>query len=98
MNQLLLFAQKLDLANPLPGEGAGDGGASVLTNTLNLVYFLAAIVCVVVIIIAGYTYATSAGNSGRTSKAKNAILYAVIGIVVMAAAFTITSFVSGRVN
>lgn len=98
MDQLLLFAQKLNLDKDLPGEGVGDGGASVLTNALDVVYFLAVIVCVIVIIIAGYTYATSGGNSGRTAKAKNAIIYAVIGIFVMIVAFTITSFVSGRVN
>jgi hypothetical protein len=41
-------------------------------------------------------YATSAGDSGRVTKAKNALTYAIIGLVVVLLAFTITQFITGR--
>jgi len=71
---------------------------NVLANGLNIVYFLAAVVAVIVIIIGGLLFATSAGNAANVTKAKNMILYAVVGLVIVLAAFAITNFVSGRFN
>jgi hypothetical protein len=48
------------------------------------------------IIIAGLSYVTSSGDSGKVVKAKNTILYAVIGLAVIIFAFAITSFISSR--
>jgi hypothetical protein len=69
---------------------------AVLSSTLNTVYFVAGIIAVIVIIVAGYMYVVSAGDSAAVTKAKNAILYAVIGLVVIILAFAITWFVVGR--
>jgi hypothetical protein len=68
----------------------------VLQNGLNIAYFLAGTIAVIVIIIGGITYATAAGNSSNVTKAKNLILYSVIGLVVIIIAFAITNFVIGR--
>ena len=68
----------------------------VLTNGLNLVYFLAGLAAVIVIVVGGIMYATSTGDSGKITKAKNMILYAVVGLVIVLSAFAITNFVSGR--
>lgn len=68
----------------------------VLNTALNSVYMVAGIIAVIVIIIAGYMYVTSQGDSAAVTKAKNAILYAVIGLVVIILAFAITWFVIGR--
>ena len=50
-----------------------------------------------IIIVSGILYTTSAGDSARVKTAKNAITYAVVGIVVILLAFTITNFVIGKV-
>lgn len=71
-------------------------GDQVLHNALNITYSLGATVAIIVIIIGGITYATSAGDSANITKAKNMILYAVIGLGVVIAAFAITNFVIGR--
>lgn len=82
--------------------GGGDVNApgleadKVLANGLNITYMLAAIIAVIVIIIGGIMFTTSAGDSGHITKAKNMILYAVIGLIVIVAAYAITSFVVGR--
>lgn len=66
---------------------------ALLINGLNLAYYIAGIIAVIVIIIAGIMYATSMGDAGRIGRAKNMILYAVIGIGVILAAWSITNFV-----
>lgn len=71
-------------------------GETLLTNSLNLVYFLAAAIAVIVIVVAGIMYATSSGDTGRLAKAKNLIIYAIVGLAVVFTAFAITNFVIGR--
>ena len=66
---------------------------NLLRNIINFVYYIAGIVAVIVIIVAGIMYSTSLGDSGRITRAKNMILYSVIGLVVIIAAFAITNFV-----
>ncbi len=70
----------------------------LLANGLNLTYFLAGAIAVIVIIIGGILYAASSGDTGRITKAKNLIVYAVVGLVVVLVAFIITNFVIGRFN
>lgn len=69
---------------------------SVVVGVLNTVYFISGAAAVIVIIIAGILYTISDGDSGKVSKAKNAILYAIVGLVIIMGAFVITGFISGR--
>ena len=71
-------------------------GDQVLTNVLNVFYFLIGVIAVITIIIAGIRYASSGGDAGKVTSAKNQILYSVIGVIVVMVAFTITNFVVGR--
>jgi hypothetical protein len=75
----------------IPNVKASD----ILHNALNTTYFIAGTVAVIVIIVGGITFATSSGNSANVTKAKNMILYAVVGLVVIMGAFLITNFVIG---
>lgn len=83
-----LFAQTLNI-DGVPMVSAEN----VLSNGLNIFYFVTGVAAVIVIIIAGYLYTTSAGNPQTTSRAKNAILYSIIGLVVVIFAFAITHFI-----
>jgi zinc transporter ZupT len=69
---------------------------NVLLNILNTAYLWAGIVCIIIIIIAGYFYVTSNGNAATIKRGKDAIMGAIIGIIVIILAFTITQFVIGR--
>ena len=62
-------------------------------NILNTAYYLSGAIAVLIIVIAGFYYVTSAGNAEIVKKAKNAILGAVVGLLVIAMAFAITQFV-----
>ncbi len=54
-------------------------------------------VCVVVMIIGGFNYMTSSGDAGKVKKAKDTILYGLIGLVVCVLAFAIVQFVIGSI-
>lgn len=92
-DSLFLFAQKIDAGdNGIPELTGGE----VLQNGLNITYFIAGIIAVIVIIVGGIMYASSAGEASNITKAKNLILYSIIGLVVIFAAFAVTNFVIGR--
>lgn len=69
--------------------------ADILKNGLNIFYYLVGAIAVIMIIKAGFTYITSGGDSANVTKAKNTILYAVIGLIVVITAFAITNFIIG---
>lgn len=77
-------------------EGQVTNANTALTGILNAVYFWAGIVCVIIIIVGGYLYVTANANPSQITRGKNAILGAIIGLVIVIMAFTITNFVVGR--
>ena len=83
--------------------GYGEGGNEIalqnrVRNVLETIYLWIGIIAVVVIIIGGIRYMTSAGDPGKIAGAKNAIMYAIIGLVVTLAAFAITEFFIGALG
>ena len=54
-------------------------------------------VCVVVMIIGGVNYMTSSGDAGKVKKAKDTILYGLIGLIVCVLAFALVQFVIGTI-
>ncbi|MEI7689537.1 MAG: pilin [Candidatus Saccharibacteria bacterium] len=66
----------------------------IVVNIINVVLYAMGSMAVLIIIIAGILYATSAGNDDAVKKAKNTLLYAVIGLVVTILAFAIVNFVT----
>jgi TRAP-type C4-dicarboxylate transport system permease small subunit len=77
--------------NPVD-DGDGDLISSV-TGIINAVIAVLGIVCVIVIIMGGVSYMTSSGDAGKVKKAKDTILYGVIGLIVCALAAVIVNFV-----
>ena len=64
-----------------------------ISNVLDTVYLWVGIIAVIFIIIGGVNYTMSQGDPGKVKKAKDTILYAVIGLIVSLLAFAITAFV-----
>ena len=69
-----------------------------LANGINLFSLIVGIVAVVMIIIGGLKYITSGGDSGNVTSAKNTILYAVIGLIIVVLAQVIVRFVINQTN
>ncbi|MBQ3453098.1 hypothetical protein IJG28_02825 [Candidatus Saccharibacteria bacterium] len=68
---------------------------NVIVNILNAIILVAGIVAVIFIIIGGVNYMTSSGDAGKVAKAKNTILYALIGLVICVLAFAIVNWTIG---
>lgn len=79
-----------------PGNSNSDL-PTVIQNILNAIIAVAGIVSVVFIIIGGIQYTTSAGDPGKTKKAKDTILYALIGLIICALSFAIVNFTISRI-
>lgn len=82
-------------ADPCNGTSAG-GVATILEVLLNLLSLAVGIVAVIMIIVGGFKYITSQGDSNSVNSAKNTLLYAVIGLVIVAFAQVIVRFVLAR--
>lgn len=91
------------------GQEASDGLGKVnpgaetdlnglIATIINMVFGLIGIIAVIMIIIGGVNYTLSQGDSTKVQKAKNTILYGVIGLVVVLLAFAIVNFVLGALN
>jgi hypothetical protein len=70
--------------------------SDAINGILTTVYFAAGVTAVIVIIICGILYSTSQGDASKTKRAKDGILYSIVGLVVVIMAFVITNFVIGR--
>jgi len=72
------------------------GGISVnkiITTIVNVLSFVVGVVAVIMIMVGGFRYVTSAGDSSKASSAKSTITYAIVGIVIVAFAQVIVRFV-----
>ena len=76
-------------------EVEGKDVTKTLKNGINLAIGVIGFIAVVIIIYGGFMYTTSAGDSNKVTKAKNAIMYGIIGLVVAMLAFAIVNFVIG---
>ncbi|MDQ3123972.1 MAG: pilin [bacterium] len=70
---------------------------SLIGSIINIFTLVVGVVSVLMIIVGGFKYITSGGDSTNVSGAKNTILYAIIGLVIVALAQTIVRFILGRV-
>lgn len=79
------------------GNGLVYGGQhSILSNIINIFSLVIGIIAIFMIIIAGFEYVTSGGDSGKINTAKDTILFAVVGIVVVAVAQIIVNLIMVR--
>ena len=71
---------------------------NIVHTIVNLMSALVGIVAVIMIIVGGFRYITSGGNDTSVTSAKNTILYAIIGLVVVALAQLIVRFTLGKLT
>lgn len=88
--QATLIHQIAGIVNysPLPVQ-SGD----TLQQVLNIVFGVSASIALLLIVISGFRYIVANGDPNSTASAKRGILYAVVGLVVVMAAYSIVAFV-----
>lgn len=78
------------------GKEAGNN-TSLMTRFrtfVNVALFLIGALSVVMIVVGGFRYVASAGNTAGVASAKNTVVYAVVGVVVALLAYAIINFVT----
>lgn len=66
-------------------------------NLLQIVFGMAGAITILLVAYGAFRYVISQGDPGATAKAKDTIMYALIGMVLCVFAFGIVSFVMGRI-
>ena len=89
-----------DTANKIPAFSSQTGDINArevildrVGGLVGLVLSFVGIVFLALIIYAGLQWMTAQGNSGQVDKAKELMINAVIGLVIVTAAYSITLFV-----
>jgi uncharacterized membrane protein YraQ (UPF0718 family) len=75
------------------GQSITDKINNFLKHLINIFSAVIGVVAVVMIIFGGFRYITSGGNDNSVTSAKNTILYAIIGLVIVALAQLLVRFV-----
>ena len=70
----------------------------IIKTVINIFSIVVGVIAVIMIIVGGLKYIMSGGDSGNVTGAKNTILYAIIGLVVVAMAQFVVRFVLTKVN
>lgn len=76
------------------GTGNGQSDISNLASRItNLFSLIVGIAAVVMVVYSGFRYITSGGDSNRVGSAKNSLIYAIVGLVIVAMAQFIVHYV-----
>ena len=100
------LCEGVDATNTVGNSAAGDqcltdpGGRTdlqrIAQNVINIFSLVIGVIAVIMIIVGGLKYFTSGGDSGNITGAKNTILYALIGLVIVALSQIIVRFVLNK--
>ena len=73
-------------------SNAGDSISAIATKVIDVLLVVSGVLAVLYLIWSGIQYITSAGNADRAKVARAGIINAIIGIVIILAAFFIVRF------
>lgn len=90
----ILYKFASDISPIDPGSlPQGDANSSLLKTILQIVFGIIGAIALLMIVISGLRYVISGGNPDRISKAKDGIIFALIGLMVALTAEAIVSYV-----
>lgn len=88
---VLVVAKLLDLtALPHPSDAASG---NIVKTIISIVIQITAAICLLMITIAGFRYIVSQGDPQAVGKAKNAIIFALVGLIITILAQGLVLFV-----
>jgi len=99
----LCSGASLQLSDNPSGDCTNDTGATdkltrLIHSVVNLISAVVGVVAVIMIIVGGLRYITSGGNDTSVTSAKNTILYAIIGLIIVALAQLIVRFTLNKIT
>ncbi len=88
--QWLEKTKAFDWRTGLRPENTSTGDVNtIVTNVINLVVLVAGALAVIYLIYSGILYITAAGNPDQAKKGQQGVINAIIGIVIIVAAYFI---------
>lgn len=85
---------KLDSSQDCNSHGSAVNG--VLSAVVEILSGVVGVAAVIMMIIAGFKYITSAGDSNNIASAKNTLIYALVGVIIAAVAQILVHYVINR--
>ena len=89
-NQNSVYCQNKD-----KGEGQVNG---IIKTIVEVLLTAVGVISIIMIVIGGIMFALSSGDAQKAAKARNTVLYAVVGLAVSLFASAIVNFVFNRFN
>ncbi len=100
VNNSLCSGANLDLTgnttNGCDTASTGNSLNTTITTAINVISIIVGAIAVIMIIIGGFRYVTSGGKQESVAGAKTTILYALIGLVIVALAQVVVHFVLAK--
>ena len=79
------------------GDDATQKINDLIRSVINLLSAIVGVIAVIMIIVGGLRYITSGGNDTSVTSAKNTILYAIIGLIIVALAQILVRFTLSKI-
>ncbi len=77
-----------------PGTGWATDFGALVNSVLSIVMVIALLLVLLYLVLGGIEWITSGGDKGKTESARNKITAAIIGIIILAAAYALTQLVA----
>jgi hypothetical protein len=90
--------QVLNGINQTTTDCSDSAVTKVIKTAVQILSLIAGIAAIIMIVLAGFKYITSAGEASRVANAKNTLIYALVGIVIAALAQFLVHFVLTQAN
>lgn len=91
-----IAAGLLEGANNIPNNVDANNAGDKVALILSIVFAIAGAVAFLMVTIAGFMMVISAGEPQKVAKARQTIVYSIVGLVICILAFSIVRFVIGR--
>lgn len=106
---LLMVPQTVNAVDICAGNGANstycqnrsEGETkvkSVMKSVVNVLLMTVGVISIIMIVVGGIMFALSSGDASKVTKARNMVIYAVVGLVVALFASAIINFVFNKVQ
>lgn len=91
---LFLFAQYKISVAPLPHANSGQSEVQAI---LTIVYTVTGAITLLMFTLGGFRYITAQGDPNGVSKAKQTLIYAIVGLLITITAVSIVGFVGNKI-
>ena len=75
-----------------------SGSNGIINTVATIAAWAGGVIAVIIIIISGFRFINSGGDSGKVASARNGIIYSAIGLLVIIIARVIVSFVLNNIK